>query len=234
MTDRRESGPVDALEELRGEFLRVARKQHPSAPRGLVRPLLVVTAVSLFGLGAAAGIFTRSGERAPAPFVGPATEFSARGTYYASMGQLIRRTDLVIAGTVQEVTPGRTIDEDPDEPQDTEFPTRYVNTIVSVDEIFKGKISRTSDAVVVETLELAFSGEREWRTAGQRVVLFLSPSVVTPEAYVLSSDQGGPDYEQTAYMLMEEDVIPTTHDEIAREVASLSLPQLRQRVRSGP
>lgn len=219
-------GRIRALEELRAELLRVARNQSASAPRArLSFRNVVLGAVALLVVVAAAGILIRSDENEVGPRRGPAGGFAASGTYYTSPAELMDKSELVVTGTVQQVVVGEVVAE----PEDDPYPTRWLDTTVMVDDVLKGP---PTDTVVVETLELAFSGRAEWRKPGERVLLFLSLSREEPGPFILSNDGEGPAYGQAAYILRDEDVIATTDDEIAERVAALSLAELREKARS--
>jgi hypothetical protein len=219
-------GRIRALDELRAELLRAARSQSASAPRArLSFRNVVLGAVALLVVVAAAGILIRSDEDEVGPRRGPTGGFSASGTYYTSPAELMAKSELVVTGTVHQVVAGRVIPDEGGGP----YPTRYLDTVVAVDEVLKGS---PADTVVVMTLELAFGGQAEWRKPGEGVLLFLSASTQEPGLFILSNDGDGPAYGQAAYMLRDEDVIAITDDEIAERVAALSVPELRERARS--
>jgi hypothetical protein len=217
---------IRALDELRVELLRAARNQSASAPRALLSfRNVVVGGVAFLVVLAAAGILIRSDDNEVGPRRGPAGGIEASGTYYTSLAQLMAKSELVVTGTVQQVVVGEVVAE----PADDEYPTRWLDTTLMVDEVLKGS---PSDTLVVETLELAFGDRSEWRKRGERVLVFLSPSREEPGLFILSNDGSGPNYEQAAYMLRDEDVIAITDDEIAERVAALSLSELREKARS--
>lgn len=215
---------IRALNELRDEFARVARAEAPSP-----RPWPRRVSVALIGLmlatagATAAGIMLASGSDQATVSQGPSGAFEASGPRYASLAELVIKSDLVVVGTVQEVLPPEVI-----EAEDPEFPTRTVNTVVRVDETLKG--SAPGGVVTVETLELAFRepGPEEWREPGERVLLFLTPSrePETPELFILANTN----YSQTAYVIQGEDVVATVDDELSEEVGALSLADVRQAI----
>lgn len=224
MTDERS---IPALDELRAEVVRVADQAKPS--RRLTRPALALGAVSLIAIGVAAGVLAGSDDDQAGSPAGPSASFDARGTYYESEAQLFATTDLVVTGTVKEVTEGRTLKDD------DEFPTRYLNTVVEVGDALKGPGS--AGTVVVETRDLAFGdagGQEEWRQPGESVILFLSPSKDEPGLYTLSNSGEGPNYEQATYLLEGDELLATGHDPIAEEVASKSVPELEQAIQETP
>ena len=219
-------GRIRALQELRAELLRVARKESVSAPRPRLNSRnMILGAAALLVVVAATGILMRSDENEAGPRRRSAGGLEASGTYYSSPDELVTKTELVVTGTVQEVVVGEVVAE----PGDDEYPTRWLDTTLIVDEVLKGP---SSDTVVVQTLELAFGGRAEWRKPGERVLLFLSASREEPSLFILSNDGDGPAYGQAAYIVRDEDVIATTDDVVAERVAALSLAELRQRARS--
>ncbi|MGH3029224.1 MAG: hypothetical protein ACRDNE_00380 [Gaiellaceae bacterium] len=222
--------PVDkthrmrALDELRDEFVRVAHAESRS-PRPRPRRLAVsLASLMLVTAGAtAAGIILTSDADQATVSQGPSAAFEASGPRYASLAELVIKSDLVVLGTVQEVLPAKVI-----EAEDPQYPTRTFNTVVRVDEALKGSAPR--GVVTVETLELAFRepGPEEWREPGERVLLFLTPSREpdTPELFILANTN----YSQTAYVIQGEDIMAAVGDELSEEVATLSLAELRQAV----
>lgn len=235
MREHVQKGRLPALEEFRAQLLRAAQSEGGRrAPLGATAGVWVVAGLTLVTAGVGIGIATRSEQGQMAlkqdrvtPPRGPALGSSSRGTYYASLPELIAKTKLVVTGTVQQVLIGKVLADDP------EFPTRYLNTVLTVDETLKG--SAPSGTIVVETRELAFGhprGPDDWRTPGSRVLLFLSASSEEPAVYILSNAGGGANYEQSVYILDGADVIATTHDPVAEQLAALSLDQVRQTVQS--
>lgn len=222
---------IPALNQLGSEFVRVGREQQQSTSRRVGRrySTVAVAALLLVFVVAAAATFlgVRSSEddaTTQAEQAQQGTGFAASGPRYETLRELVRVSDLIIVGTVREVLPAQPEGEPPEE-------IYHVNTVVAVDEVLKG--STGEEAVTVKTLEEAYAGPNgeEWRQQSERVVLFLSPSRETPGLYIPANV----DYYQTAYVIVGEDLIATlSDDELARQIAGLSLPELRERVRQGP
>lgn len=224
-------GPrIRVLEDLRGEFVRIATKEalssgarvrrrfSPIALAGLLSIFLVAATITFFGV--------RSGRESNDKVVNPSMggTFAAHGPTYETLRELRAVSDLIIVGTVEEVLP-REAEGDPPEQ------IHHLSTVVSVDEVWKGSIPDST--VTVKTLELAYAGPnaREWRRTGQRVVLLLSPSTETPGVYIPANV----DYYQTAYVVVGDDLIPAYSDDgLARQLAALSIGELRERMTQGP
>ena len=146
----------------------------------------------------------------------------ASGPRFRSLDLMVAKADLVVLGTVTDVRPGKVEAEGtPDEVQN-------LNTVVRVDEALKG--SAPAGTVTVTTLELAYGGPQntEWRRPRERVLLFLSHSREQPGLFI----PAGISYDQTAYVLRDDDLIAasTFNDPLSKRVASLSLPELRREV----
>jgi len=218
---------ISALDELRAEFVRLARAESPSpSSRRLWRLGVVLAGLVLVAIGAAAaGIVLTSDADPVATPQEPPAGFAASGPLYESLPQLAAKTDLVIVGTVEDVLPPRVI-----EAEDPEYPTRDLDTVVRVDEVFKG--SAPSGVVTVTTYELAFGwpGSVEWRESGKRVLLFLSPSRETSGLHILANTNSS----QTAYVIDGGDIRATVADSLGQRVAALSLPEIREAVRAAP
>lgn len=229
MTDRADQTQrIPALNELRDEFVRVARTESraPSSRR-LRRVAVALASFILIAAGATAAgiILTKDADRVTAPPGPRAGGFEASGPRYASLPELVAKTDLIVVGTVQEVVVGKVFPDPAGE-----FPTRDLNTTVRVDEVLKG--SAPSGVVTVVTDELAFSGPgpEEWRRPAERVLLFLSPSREpdTPEVHILANTN----YYQTAYVIQGEDLVVTLGDPLSERIATLTLAELRKAVQA--
>jgi hypothetical protein len=216
---------IPALDELRDEFARVAQDESRSSksrrPRSRVLALAGLVIASA-GATATGIILTSDADQVSAPR-GPVAGFEASGPRYASLPELVAKTDLVVVGTVQEVLPPKVI-----EAEDPEFPTRVFETVVRVEEALKG--SAPSGVVTVKTLELAFSGPgaEEWREPGDRVLLFLSPSRESRGLHILANTN----YSQTAYLIQGKDLVAAVDDPLGKQVAALSVAELRQAVQA--
>lgn len=224
--DSSKSSGIRVLEELRSEFVRVAAEGRQSAKQRFRRPysaaaltgflLVFVIAAGATFVGLRSDQDDRRGELNGSMRGG----FAASGPRYNTLRELVSVSDLIIAGSVQEVSPPEPEGEPPEEIYD-------VNTVVNVDEVWKG--SAPGETVTVKTLELAY--EEEWRQQGEQVVLFLSPSRETPGLYIPANV----DYYQTAFMIAGQDLIATLPDDVlARQIAAMSRSELRERVRQEP
>jgi hypothetical protein len=139
------------------------------------------------------------------------------------MDELVRKSDLIVIGTVEESVVGEVSDDDP------ECPTRNVHTTVSVEDALKG--SAPEGDVIVPTLELAFNGnEEDWRVPGHRVLLFLTPSRERDEPFYILSNVN---YLQTTYFVDGDEIEPGVepHTDItglSERVAKMTVPELRE------
>jgi hypothetical protein len=213
---------LPALAELHDEFLRVAANERRSSNRGLSR-----TAMALVGLGLfVAAIFlaelifdsdAQPERRATRPAVGA---FAGHGPSYSSLRELADNSSLVVVGTVTDTRIGQVFDDDPT----GQYPTRLLHTGMSIDEVLKGPTP--SGDLTIATDELAFAAPNldDWRKAGTRVLLFLTPS--REGRYVLANL----DYPQTAYFVRGEDIEAAMGDPLSTRIASMSLSDVRQRV----
>jgi hypothetical protein len=143
---------------------------------------------------------------------------------YASLAGLTDASQVVVEGTVQEVRSGReVVDIDP------EYPTRFLNTVVQVDDVLKGTLSTKS--VTVETMDLAFGPAAgrpasEWRKPGERVVAFLSPRAPGDPVF------GPTTYAQSFYRVTGAKLEQLSGDAgpLGERIAGMSLPELERAV----
>jgi hypothetical protein len=143
---------------------------------------------------------------------------------YSTLGGLAAESPLVVEGQVTRVRPGREVaDIDP------QYPTRFLNTVLSVDEVLKG--SPEISEVTVETMELAFSSgpgqpNAEWRTPGARVVAFLSPRGPGGAMFNPTS------YTQSLYLVKGARLEPLSAEsgELGERIAGMSVPELERAV----
>ncbi len=157
---------------------------------------------------------------------GAAGNVMTSGISFESLDQMVATADLVVTGTVEEVRPGEV--DAAGEPGEV----RHSNTVVKVEEVLKGQAPE--GYVVVKTLEDAYSGpqNKEWRNPGERVLLFLTPSLEQQGLYIMAETN----LDQTAY-IREDGNLSTTRrdgqrqDELAEQVASLSMPELKNKVK---
>lgn len=163
--------------------------------------------------------------QAAGPVVG---SFSGHGTSYSSLPQLIRKSALIVTGTVKDTRVGKVFDDDPT----GQYPTKLVHTVARVDEILKG--SPPSAEITVITDELAFAAPNldDWRRAGTTVLLFLTPSreQETASFYILANLN----ITQTAYFVRGEDVEAAIVDPLSKKIAAMSLSELRESVEQHP
>jgi hypothetical protein len=221
--DSSKNSGIRVLDELRSEFVRVTAEERRSAMHRFRPPY---SAAALAGLlivfiAAASATFVglRSGKDDPRgePYEATRGGFAASGPRYTTLRELVSVSDLIITGSVQEVSAPEPEGEPPEE-------IYHVNAVVDVDEVWKG--SAPGEMVTVKTLELAY--EKEWRRQGEQVLLFLSPSRETPGLFIPANV----DYYQTAYMVAGKDLIATLpNDALARQIAAMSRSELRERVR---
>lgn len=155
----------------------------------------------------------------------PARGFAASGPAWDSLPELIAKSDLIVIGTVKGSFVGETVNDDP------EYPSRFLHTLVAVDENLKG--SALGGLVSVHTNELAFGGaphSREWRKPGERVLLFLTPSTETAGLHILANRN----LHQTAYLIRGEDLEWTAREPgypLSERIAARSVSELRAAVR---
>jgi hypothetical protein len=225
---------IRALDELRAEFVRVARSESRPPTRHRVRVIAItLAALAIFGSGAAARIMIGSGAdrvisreapRSPAATGSP--DGTARPpayagfTQYQTVREIVANSDLVVMGTVQEVAPGYV------EPDEQGFPTRYLNTVIKVDETWKGT---PADTITVATNDLAYGnpgGGSEWRGPGVRVVAFLSLGDSGPPGLFYPTD------EQGIYVLSGDALVPTVRTSLSDQIAAVSIEELRQAVQA--
>lgn len=220
--DSSKSSGIRVLEELRSEFVRVTADERQSAKQRFGRSYSAAAFTGLLLVFVIAAGATFVGLRSDQDDRGEPNGsirggFAASGPRYNTLRELVLVSDLIIAGSVQEVSPPEPEGERPEE-------IYHVNTVVNVDEVWKG--SAPGETVTVKTLELAY--EVEWRQQGEQVVLFLSPSSETPGLYIPANV----DYYQTAFMIAGQDLIATFPDDVlARQIAAMSRSELRERVR---
>lgn len=239
---------IPALDQLRAEFARVASAdaESPRSPR--VRPRLVALALLTFAAAATTVVALRSisGDRAREQAAAerrggdavapPAPAFAGHGIAYSNVGELIRASDLILIGTVQETIVARVIGEGPDD----QFPTRILHTTVAVEEELRGAAPKSS--VVVSTPELAFQGPgvedwrepgvEDWRQPERRVLLFLtrSPDPNDPDVYVPANLA----YLQTTFFAVGDEIEMTVGGDVnglSQRIAAMRVPELRERAR---
>jgi hypothetical protein len=236
MTDHTpESARIPALDTLRDGFVEVARGEARRSARRRTRQLAAgLAAVALLATVAAVVATDEPDGSAVAEMADELIELQhgvglvPHGPQYRTLDGLVADSQLVVAGTVWEVRPGgEVVDIDP------EYPTRFVDAVIQVDEVLKG--APTRDRVTVRTLESAYapapggSGgpDLEWRKRGERVVAFLA-----------SSPDGGPalvptSYSQSLYRLKRDNVVPLAgQGPERRPVPSMPLELLRAAVQA--
>ena len=225
---RKDTPPrIPALDLLREEFVRVARAESRPPTRLRLRLMsLTAAGVVLFAGGVAARIMISSEREAPSEAAGPPARRTQPPSYagfaqYQSLRAVVARSVFVVAGTVREGAPGEVI------PSETGFPTRYRNTVLKVNEIWKGP---EADTITVATDELAYGnlpGESDWREPGVRVVAFLSPGDSGEARLFYPTD------EQGIYVLSGDALVPTAPGTIlSNQIAAMSVQELREAVRS--
>lgn len=219
---------IRVLDEFREEVIRVARADSgtPSKRHIKLAPLALAGLV-LFAAGAAARITIGSGpdsgipsEAARSPGGNGQPPAYAGFTRYQTLPEIVLNSELVIVGTVQEVAPGYV------EPSEDGFPTRYLNSVLKVDEAWKGSPGET---VTVATNELAYGnpgGGSEWREPGVRVVAFLAPGDSGPPGVFYPAD------EPAIYVLSGDQVIPTVGSTLSAQIAAMPIEELRLAVQA--
>ena len=223
------------------------------------RRLLVVGWFALLVVGSfALTLVLLSKENSSASSAPPriAVNFDAKEVYvFDSLDQMVATSDLVATGTVTEVLPGEIEGARPHNPTE-EYPegrnaveaspspersagadevaengVRYLNTVVTIDQVLKG--SAPASVVTVETLKLEYGTPgmpSDWRKPGTRVLLYLKPSTEPEEPAGFYQPTN---HSQSVYVLQDRDLISTVRDPslpLSDRVASLSLPELRQEV----
>lgn len=232
---------IPALDQLRAEFARVASAdaESPRSPR--VRPRLVALALLTFVAAATTVVALRSisGDRAREQAAAerrggdavapPAPAFAGHGDAYTNVGQLIRASDLILIGTVEDSVVAEVVGEGPDDA----FPTRTLHTTIAVEEELRG--AAPDSRIVVRTDELAFRGPgiEDWRQPERRVLLFLTRSseVDRPGFYVPANLA----FLQTAFFARGDEIEMTVGGDVnglSQRIAAMRLPELRERARS--
>jgi hypothetical protein len=125
---------------------------------------------------------------------------------------------------VTRVSPGReVVDIDP------EYPTRFINTVLQVDDVLKGTAS--GKQVTVETMDLAFGpsagrADSEWRKPGERVVAFLSRGAAGDAVF------GPTTYAQSFYRVtgIELEQLSGDAGSLGERIAGMSLLELESAV----
>jgi hypothetical protein len=241
---------IPALDELRAGFAGVAAADAGAQRSRRMRPFVAALGVLAFAASASV-VAVNLGSRDPgeessasSPREQPAAEqeregeastppapagFAAHGIAYQTVLELVRASDLILIGTVDETRVAKEIGEGPED----QFPTRILQTTVAVEELLLGSGSESS--VVVATDELAFRGPgiEDWRESGQRVLLFLTGSrdPNEPDVYVPANLA----YLQTAYFAVGEELDMTVGGDIeglSQRIAAMRVPDLRERVRA--
>ncbi|HEX2029866.1 MAG TPA: hypothetical protein VHL78_00490 [Actinomycetota bacterium] len=229
--------PLRVLDQLGTEFMRVSAAE--PARRFGIRPVVMGIALLAF---ATAGIITAiavdstpnpaaddpalnndsAASRTGAKEEGPRlpSGFSASGTVYQSLQELVTKSDLIVIGTVEQTVVGKVSNDDPD------APTVHLHTTVTIEETLKG--SPPASEVIVHTLELAFKGPgiEDWREAGHRVLLFLTPSTESPDRHILSNVN----YLQTTYFVDGDHLSKTIGGDllgVSDRVAAMTVSELR-------
>lgn len=204
---------LPALEELREQFLDVARHEAGgprSARRGYVAASLTI--VALLAMTAVV-LASQNGDTRAVPSFAQvdrllepvsALGFSAREKQYSTMGELVDESRLVVRGTVAEVRSGGEIaDIDP------EYPTRLIDAVIKVEEVMKG--SSELPQVTIRSIDLAFARppgapasepNLEWRKLDQRILVFLAPSPTGGSALVPTN------YGQSVYRVRGGKAVP--------------------------
>jgi hypothetical protein len=247
------SEAIPALGKLREEFVRAAQADSRSTSRGRV-PRLAAGLAAAGAIVAIAIVVDRgdeptapsvsdraatpgdtAGSLAPAPQLGQGAApdvghggFAAYEPQFQTVEALAQASTLVISGTVKDVRPGgEVVDIDP------EYPTRFIDTLVGVDEVLKG--SAASGEVTVKSIELAYANppgtpagtpDREWRAPGERVVAFLTNLGSGPIF-------GPTSYAHSLYRIKGADieVLSQAPGSLSERIASMSLSELRSAVR---
>lgn len=242
---------IPALRALRAELMRTAAAEVDGVDKRRVRPLVVtlaaaifvVTAISTFaavrwlsGRPAERPTASASGEddaaASPSPAASPtpgAPPFAAHGPAYTTLKELITNSDLILIGVVQETATAEVHSEGPGD----EFPTRMLHTTVAVEDVLKG--SDRDGKVIVPTDELAFRGPdiEDWRKAGHRVLLFLTPSPESPERHILANLN----FLQTAYFVRGKEINMTVGGDIyglSERIGRMSVEEMKKAVAASP
>jgi hypothetical protein len=145
---------------------------------------------------------------------------------YSSLRELADESTQILVGTVTDSRIGKIFDDDPT----GKYPTRFLHTMVHVDESLKGSTSTSDLTVVTDELGFAAPNLEDWRKAGTRVLLFLTPSEEDERNYVLSNLN----YTQTTYFVQGEDVRAAVGDSLSTQIAAMSLSDVRREVKGKP
>lgn len=155
----------------------------------------------------------------------PAAGFAAHGLAFETVRGLVRESDLIVIGVVDENRVGEVRGAFPGD----EFPTVTLHTTVAAEEILKG--SDPDGLVMVPTDELAFKGPglEDWREPGHRVLLFLDPSRESFEGHILA----GLAYVQTVYFVRGQEIDMAVGGDItglSERIGMMTVPDVRQAV----
>lgn len=221
---------IRALEQLRSEFARVAHDDtHTHGRRRLQLASFALAGLVVLTGGAVARIMiagsvdegARVSDSPESPRGTAQPPAYAGFTQYQTLREMVANSELVVVGTVQEVTPGY------EEPSEDEFPTRYLNTVLKVEETWRGTPAET---ITLATNELAYgnpAGGSEWRSPGVRVVAFLVPGDSGPSGLFYPADEPG------IYVVNADQVDATVRGTtVGDQIASMTLEELRQAVQA--
>lgn len=202
-------------------FERIRTRPLQSRPRRIPdwQTATVAAVAVLLGVGGVAWL---------TPTPNPQSGFAVSGPLFESTQELTANSDLVVLGSVREVQPGEVL-----ETEDTENPTRRVNTVVRVETILKGEYSQ--ELITVATQELAYASPPggpvpDWRQAGTHVVAFMAKSkegargndgeplffpVSYPQAfYIIEGEQLTAAYQESDQSLLSERIEKMTLPEL--------------------
>jgi hypothetical protein len=226
MMDKARNEHLPALAGLRDEFLRVASEEPRSSTRGMPRRLLALATLGFLvaAVSAATLVFdsdNQSERRVNRPVVGA---FAGHGPQYSSLQDLADNSRLIVVGTVTDSRIGEVFDDDPT----GKYPTRMLHTVVGVDEVLKGSVPAGDVTIATDELGFAAPNLDDWRKAGTRVLLFLTPSI--EGRYVLANLN----YTQTAYFIQGEDVRAAVGDSLSGQIAAMTLSDVRRDLEQKP
>lgn len=147
---------------------------------------------------------------------GGGPSFAARDVFtFSELPEMVATVDLVVLGTVTDVTSGRTVGP-------PEEAIQYTDATLRVDEVLKGSVD--GPTAVIETLQLE-SYQPEWRRPGAQIIAFLSGGEPAAEGRYHPTN-----HTQSVFVVDNGAIRSTTDDAFAEQLAAMSVSEFRDRV----
>lgn len=137
---------------------------------------------------------------------------ASESVYFSNLAELLATADLTVIATVEAVESGE-VDRagSPDE-------IHHTNVVLIPEQTLRGDPVKS---VVVETLELAYGHPHgEWRTAGTRVLAFLTASTEGRQIYIPTN------HSQSIYLIEGDRLSPSVENPVGAEISRLRLDDL--------